>query len=273
MLIKVIQFCFVLNLLFITSCISDNNEKNSLKKIVQNNKKESEKFIENTKLDTFVQNIDSQLTKLTRIESLIYYKEDGSSISAVAYLDSNQFITKIFEDYLEAKSGNRIKTSFYFNNEIQFASKRESIVSNGKDEHFSEVLTFYDSLGNAILSKERISEHEENVLNKKFKKINISIHDNNNSYKILRQEGPYETTFQGFVESGQYQFLIVGERNVENGYFSSLSIQKDSPTLRYLRKEGKNALGRELKIDFERYNDRMGYTMIILKNVELVERK
>lgn len=91
--------------------------------------------------------------------------------------------------------------------------------------------------------------------------------------KVLRQEGPYATTFQGFVESGPYHFLIVGENVPANGYTASLSIQEDSPTLRYLRKEGKNALGKELSIQFEKYIDGQGYIMQILKSVALVERR
>lgn len=223
--------------------------------------------------DVLTEKIDEDLSGLPRVESLIYYKEDGSSMSVTAYLDQNELITKIEEDQLDGKTGIRTRTSFYSNGGVLFASKRATVKGTGSDAYFSEEVSFYSPEGNPAASKERVSDFEEHIEAAEFRKTDPVKHSSENAYRVLKQQGPYATTFQGFVENGPYHFLIVGEDIPADGYTASLSIQEDSPTLRYLRKEGKNALGQELEVQFERHIDGMGYIVLILRSVALVERK
>lgn len=228
---------------------------------------------EANEFDSLMEKIDQDLPNLARVESLIYYKEDGSSMAVTAYLDQNNLITKIEEEELDGKTGIKTRSCFYSNGGIQFASRRTTIKGEGMDAYFSEEVSFYTPEGKVKESKERVSDDENYIENEEFRKIKSIKHSNENALKVLKQQEPYVTTFQGFVENGPYHFLIVGEDVPTNGYYSSISIQEDSPTLRYLRKEGKKALGKELEVQFERHTDGMGYVVQILRGLALVERK
>jgi hypothetical protein len=223
--------------------------------------------------DSLMATIDESLPNLSRVESLIYYKEDGTSMAVTAHLDQNNLITQIEEEHLDGKTGIKTKSYFYSNGGVLFASRKTTIKGEGIDAYFSEEVSFYSPNGKVKESKERISDDEGYIENEVFRKIKSVKHSNENAFKVLKQQESYITTFQGFVENGPYHFLIVGEDIPTNGYYSSLSIQEDSPTLRYLRAEGKKALGKELAVEFERHVDGMGYIIQILKSVSLVERK
>lgn len=228
---------------------------------------------EANEFDSLMEKIDQDLINLSRVESLIYYKEDGSSMAVTAHLDQNNLITKIEEDQLDGKTGIRTRSYFYSNGGVQFASKRTTIKGEGMEAYFSEEVSFYTPDGQVKESKERISDDENYIENEEFRKINSIKHSSDNALQVLKQKGSYVTTFQGFVENGPYHFLIVGEDVPTNGYYSSISIQEDSPTLRYLKTEGKKALGKELDVQFERHTDGMGYIVQILRSVALVERR
>ena len=156
---------------------------------------------------------------------------------------------------------------------IQFASKKLSEKLKGNTAYFSEEITFYSPDGKVKQSKERISDFEEYIANEEFRKIDPVSHSSEEAFNVLKQQGQFKTTFQGFVDSGPYHFLIVGE-NVENdGFTSALSIQKEDATLKFLRSEGQKAIGKELQVQFEKHMDNQGYLMQILIDVAIVERK
>jgi len=230
-------------------------------------------FIQDNEWDDLMKKIDDELPELTHIESLLYYKEDVSSMEAVAYLDQNKLITKIEQESIDGPTGYKTRLHFYSNGGVRFASRHTSIKGLKENAYFSEEITFYAPDGTPTLSKERKSEYEINIESEQFHRIDTVRHSDENAFLVLKQQGPYATTFQGFVESGHFHFLVVGEHTPDNGYTASLSIQEDSPTLRHLRKEGKNALGTELNVEFERYIDPTGYIMQLLKNVRMVEQK
>lgn len=229
--------------------------------------------VEASEFDALMEKIESDLPGLARVESLIYSKEDASSMDVTAYLDQNDLITKIEEEQLDGKTGIRTRTYFYSNGGVRFASKRATIKGEGENAYFSEEVTFYSPDGKPTTSKERISAYEDQIEGEEFRKIDPVKHNDENAYMVLKQQGPYAVTFQGFVENGPYHFLVVGENVPGNGYTASLSIQEDSPTLRYLRKEGKKALGQELEVQFERHTDGMGYVVQLLRSVALIERR
>lgn len=217
--------------------------------------------------------IDQQLDKLSRIESLNYSKEDGTSISAIAYMASQDTIAKVEVKQYNAKTVTNPKIHFYYDKGLLFASKKleEKIID--QTAYFSEEVSFYNEKGEVIQSKERISDYEEGLINAAYKKINNVTHDPTEAFLVLKQQGPFAVTFQGFVDNGPYHFLIVGENVAKDGYTAALSIQKEDATIKYLRNEGKKALGKELMVQFVNHMDNQGYEMQILTDLALVERK
>lgn len=252
--------------------VACNGSKNTQEEPVAQEEKRTP-VVEAGEFDALMERIDAELPNMSRIESLIYSREDGSSVSAVAYLDQNDVITKIEEERIDGKTHTSAKYSYYSNGGVLFATKKASEKIKDKTAYFAEEISFYSPDGKVTKSKERTADFEEYISNEEYREVTSIEHSKEDVMKVLRQEGPYTTTFQGFVESGPYHFLIVGENVPTNGYTASLSIQEDSPTLRHLRKEGKNALGKELSIQFEKYVDGQGYIMQILKSIALVERR
>src|SRR5690606_28041500 len=235
---------------------------------------QKKEIIQDGEYDELMQKIDDNMPNLVKIESLTYSKEDGSAVTATAYLDQNDIITKIEEEVISSgKYGAITRYHYYSNGGVLFATRRIGEKIQNNEPFFSEEISFYDPNGKVKESKERIAKYEEYLDNQEFNKAQPISHSNERALRILQQKGEFMTTFQGFVESGPYNFLIVGEHVPDNGYTAALSIQNEDATIRYLRAEGRNALGKELLVEFEKYIDPQGYRMQILKKVSLVERK
>lgn len=224
---------------FLVACKTESPKEE--KTIIQ---EEQKPLVEASEFDALMQKIDDDLPNLVRIESLIYHKENGASVSATAYLDQNEIITKIEEEQIDGQTGTISKLSFYSNGGVLFASKWSGEKIKDKKAYFSQEITFYAPDGKVKMSKERTSDFEEYIDNEEYRQINAIKHDSTNAMEALKQQGPFVTTFQGFVDSGPYHFLIVGEDVPNDGYTASLSIQEDSPTLRYLKKKGRMHLER-----------------------------
>jgi len=236
------------------------------------NQQTSSTIVADNEWDELIKKIDEECPELTRIESLLYYKEDMSSMFAVAYLDQNKLITKIEQESVDGVTGYKTLLSFYSKDGIRFASQFSTVKGSGENAYFSQERTFYSPQGLPTLTKERKSTYEIHIDNEPFYASDTVRHSDQNAFLILKQQGPYATTFQGFVESGAFHFLVVGE-NTTNGYSASLSIQEDSPTLNYLRKAGEKALGLPLHVDFEHYKAPTGYTMQLLRSVSVVKEE
>ena len=229
--------------------------------------------IPDNEIDNLMLEIDAKLAEMPQVKSLRYSKEDQTITDVTAWLDENNQIQKMEEYHLDGPTGIITRKHFYSNGGALYATRMvQEKRPVGKDPYFSEVVTFYDQKGKPSSSKERIAQFEELLEQEGYSKIETNALSSENAMMILNQQGPYETTFQGFVHSGSYSFLIVGE-NSADGYTSSLSIQSQSPTINYLMQQGKAALGRKLQVNFDRFVDAQGYEMQILVDLALVEEK
>lgn len=226
-----------------------------------------------TKVDDKIIALDKGQDKMSQIKSLLYTKEDHTMVDVTAYLDKDSKIVKMVDYYQDGKTGIIEQTYFYFNNGVLFASKKIGEI-RPKDEtpYYSEIVTYYDEKEKATSSKERTTDFEENLEMEEFHAIETKSMSPEHAYKVINQQGEYAVTFQGFVNSGPYDFLIVGENKL-NGFTSSLSIQSPSQSILYLKSKGKEELGRPLVVSFERFMDDQGYEMQILSDVQLVENK
>lgn len=235
---------------------------------------EQKEVISDNEIDGLMFEIDSKLVDMPLIRSLRYAKENQTSVDVSAWLDANNQIVKIEEFLLDGPTGIQTRKHFYSNGGTLYATKIvQEKRPEGKDPYYSELITFYNDKGEATSSKERTARYEELLEQESFSKVTTTPLSSENAMMVLNQQGPYETTFQGFVESGPYSFLIVGE-NAADGYTSSLSIQEPpSPTINYLRQQGKKALGQKLLVNFERLYDAQGYEMQVLMDVALVQEK
>lgn len=221
-------------------------------------------------VDQLMLDIDADEANMPIAQSLLYTKEDNTMTDATVYFDKNGVVAKISDYYLDGSTGVVIRTSFYFNGGVKFATRRTQELKNDAGKpYFSEIITFYDKKGNATSSKQRKADFEELLENEAFFKTDITKMDEKVALQKINMQNEFAVTFQGFVESGPYEFLIVGEDKT-NGYTSSLSIQSPVATINYLKSKGKEELGTPLNIEFERMIDNQGYEMQILLDVKLV---
>ncbi len=267
---KYFTLLFITSILVLSAC-SDSKDTSSAEN--QLNANPEEEGLAPTTTDEKMAAIDEKQDKMPQIKSLLYTNEEHNMVDVTAYLNENNKIVKLIDYFQEGKTGMIKQSIFYFNEGLLFASRQiQEIRPKNKSPYYSEIVTFYDKKEKAESSKERKADFEENLETELFHPIETLAMSADHSYKVINQQGEYEVTFQGFVNSGPYDFLIVGE-NKDNGYTSSISIQEPSQTILYLKSKGKEALGRPLVVSFERYVDDQGYEMQILTDVSIVENK
>jgi hypothetical protein len=75
---------------------------------------------------------------------------------------------------------------------------------------------------------------------------------------VLDQKGPYELTFQGFVDADDIGYLVVGEPAAE-GYSSALRISQVDPFITELRRDPKKHLNRKVLVVFDLVSDVTGF--------------
>lgn len=265
------QIISLLLVVFFFAACGENKPTEATEDAVAQN--ENPEVIAPSEVDDLMMQIDGELDKLAFAQSLKYNKEDMSTIEVLAYLDQNNQVRKLVEKQLDGKLNRARRLEFYYNGTVRFASRFVGEIGDENQEsYYREVISFYDENGKVTQSKERIASYEEFLEMADFVQCAKESMSEENAMAVINQTGKYETTFQGFVESGPYTFLIVGE-NVEDGYTSALSIQRTSPTINYLVKEGANALGQKLQIDYERVIDENGYEFQYLVDVALVKTK
>lgn len=245
-----------------TSCNNSSDE--------QEGESTSISYVDDGDFDVQIAIIEAELAEQVLVKSLMYLHDDGSTASTYAYLDKEDKLIKIEEVLFDVNTNSFIYQDFYFKAGKQFASRLRKQKSLGEKTFFSEVVSFYDEKGAVTASKERAAQFEEYLGMEGYKACENQKHDSENAYAMLYQKGKYQTAFRGFASAGNYEFLIVGG-NDENDFTSSLSIQEDSPTLRFLRAEGKKALGQKLKVEFERFTDQQGYEMQLLRDLAIVK--
>ncbi len=222
-------------------------------------------------VDQLMLDMDADEANMPMAQSLLYTKEDNTMTDAKVFFDKNEVVAKISDYYLDGTTGMVIRTSFYFNGGIKFAARRTQELKNDAGKpYFSEIVTFYDKKGKATSTKQRRADFEELLENETFFKTDITQIDEKIALQKINMENEFAVTFQGFVESGPYEFLIVGE-NKANGYSSSLSIQTPLSAIGYLKNRGKEELGTPLVVQFERMIDSQGYEMQLLLDVKVVK--
>ncbi len=257
------SFLVVSCLLFACSSSEEDTTKKADTKIT---------YVDDDEKDVYVATIEAEKEDYTLVKSLMYLREDGSTASTYAYLDKEDQIKKIEEVHFDEKTNSFIYQDFYLKDGVLFVSKHRAQRSFGDQNVFGEQVSYYKADGAVLNSKDRVAQFEEYLGEQSFRKIDPVSHSMDVAYRMLRQEAEFQTTFQGFVNAGAYDFLIVGGANATD-YTSSLALQEDNATLRYLRKEGKKALGQLLRVNFERFTDVQGYEMQILTDLALIKEQ
>ncbi len=210
-------------------------------------------------------------TKWDPLNSLIYTHTDGSTRDASAFLNDKEEIVKLLFRFADTKTGMYGERVFYVENGKKFASRETYYDNTIKTPAFIERFTVYDKNEKPLFSKERSAEYEVDLENALFKMISPKDCSIDEALKVLREEGPFETTFQGFASNGEMEFVIVGE-NKEIGYTSSIAVQHREGDIMKLMQNERKYVGVPLKVLFERIIDERGFEFQALLGLKINQK-
>lgn len=218
-----------------------------------------------SEIEKRISNTDLQ-ENLEIVNSLYFTKEDGSSLEVKAFLDKSQAILKVEEKYVDKDRGTYGTNLFYIHNGKKYASKeRFEETADGKT-YFVERVSFYDEKEKVINTKIRKAEFEEDLDSKIFEQVAMVDCSIKRAMDAINQEGEFETRFQGFVNSGNDNFITVGK--TADGYISALMMQYKSTLTNKLIKNQEQSVGKKLDIEFQKMIDENGFEFQILLSVK-----
>lgn len=216
-----------------------------------------------------IQKIDKNISDFAVGNSLAYTRNDQSTEEVFAYLDKKQNIVKMEENFFDAETKNYGTNFFYLEDGHKFASLERVIDYKGHDGQFIERWSFYDENQQVVFTKERMAEFEEQITNETFK--SVKPHDCSivQAGLVLNQQGPFETTFQGFFANGPADYLIVGGPGADD-YTSTLMVQFVDGQVDYLKKNEKKMIGAPLKVEFEKLVDERSFEYQVLLKAQIL---
>jgi hypothetical protein len=251
-------FCFV----FLASCQMEKGEGESSSKSV------SVAMDEILKLEQKQAATEANSIDLKVVNSLAYTGPNDSRVEVFAYLDVNNAIVKIEEGFFDKKSNNIGTKFFYLENGKKYMT-RELFVGNEKfNGDFVERQSFYGQNGEVLYTKTRQTLYEENIDRADFASNEKYDCKMDRAMQVLNQEGPFSTTFQGFLEDGPLTYIVVGGDGKE-GYISALAVQFFDDQLGILKNAKKELIGTPLKVDFEKMINNQNFEYQVLLRAQI----
>lgn len=254
-------------LFFILSFTSCTNEET-----ITDNEDSDETIVEtptNDELEAYLMEIDMN-DQLELASSLYYTKASDSGEEMVQvnlFLTDSSEVLKIEELMVRPGTNSIVSNVFYYKDEVKCASKQFFEESINDSSYFVEILSYYDADDKVILSKRRTAMFEDYLDQEAYTVVKNSNCSDQRAFDVVNQEGNFETTFQGFVEFGQFTYLIVGE-NKKVGFASSLVVQRETPLIKELRANEKEMIGTPLEVEFGTAMDDGGSQQILLSIVK-----
>lgn len=259
---KIIFLSSLISMLFLFGCQSSNSNQDKTEKV------ENIPAISNEdKFENLITSVDNN-EELSMINSLAYNNNAGSSIEVIAYLDKNDNEVKIEEKFSDIKSGNIGKYTYYIENGKKVVSKEVYLDNVLKKPSYVERITFYDSNNKPIYTKERFATYEDELEKEAFQVTTPKDRSIDRAMRVLNQEKEFETTFQGFANAGNMDYLLIGE-NTKDGYASSLAVQYKEGDIQKLMKNQKAMIGTPLAVQHQVMVDERGLKFQILISVKI----
>lgn len=263
-----IKYLFPLTtLLLILTCASCKTDE-----VVTDSDETDEPVIEtpsNDELEAYLMEID--LNDELELASSLYYTKGSDSgeemVQVNLFLTDSSEVLKIEELMVRPGTNSIVSNVFYYKDEVKCASKQFFEESINDSSYFVEVLSYYDADAKVILSKRRTAMFEDYLDQEAYTVVKNSDCSDARAFDVVNQEGNFETTFQGFVEFGQFTYLIVGE-NKKVGFASSLVVQRESVLIKELRANEKEMIGTPLEVEFGTAMDDGGSQQILLSIIK-----
>ena len=213
------------------------------------------KFGNEEEMDNRRVEIDALVNSSTQIASSMYFqKEDGSYEQVLGHMNRDNQILKLEEKFSEGSNKNMGTRYFYLNGGKPFITVEEvdELQSDGTFTYVERV-SYYDTKGNVLKTKERRGDIYEEVQKLAFKPVGLKGVKIDKAMRALNSKDEFACTFQGFVTGGGVTYLIVGENNPnnKNPFTASLRCDYKDPLILELSSNPEAYLGERLKVEFE----------------------
>lgn len=208
------------------------------------------------------------MSKWTPVNSLIYTHTNGSTDEASAFLNEKEEIVKLIHRYMNSKTQEYGTSVFYVENGKKIATIQTYYDSKRKEPVFVEIYTVYDKNEKPVFAKQREAEFEVDVETASYKPVDAKDLSMKKALQIMKQQGPFVTTFQGFASNGEMDFVIVGE-NKEEGYTSSVAVQHREGDIMKLYSDERGYVGTPLELNFERMIDERDFEFQVLLSLKI----
>lgn len=212
--------------------------------------------------------IEAKQSDLKIGNSLSYINGDQSTEEVFAYFDSSEMVM-LEEEFYNGKTGNQGVRLFYFEKGKLIASYTSYYDKTVGEGIFKQIRTFYNPQQEPIYTEMRVADYEEDLETNEFLSAKPMAISHLNALRVLNQEGPYATTFQGFFQNGPEEYLIVGGPKKQD-YTSSMLVTFSDETIKFLRKNEERMIGTPLRVNFEKMVDGSDYSFQVLTKVEML---
>jgi hypothetical protein len=247
---------------FFVGCASNDSEASN-----DEMQQENKAYKEEADFEARMSAIDQNET-LIIANSLQYRDNAGSTEEVSAYLDQDQSIVKLVEEFSEINTHNFGTKTFYLENGKKFATKEVYQENRLAEPMFIERITYYDKTEKPVYAKMRQAAFEIDLESLPFSTVSQKNVSASRAMRVLNQEGEFETTFQGLVSDGTLDFIIVGE-NTPDGFASSLAVQHTEGDIKKLINNEVAMIGTPLEIQYERMVDQTGLEFQVLLSAKI----
>lgn len=219
--------------------------------------------------EAYITSIDEG--KFTTAKSLYYSRPDGASVEVELFLNDSNQVVKLVEYYTPNEQSSILTNKFYYKDGVKYASKEYYEDKNEYGSFFVERVSYYDDNGKPKTTKRRTASFEDALVDSSFEIAEKRDCSDKRAFQVLNQEGEYVTNFQGIVQDQHMSYIIVGE-NKQDGYSSSLAVQKMTATIQHLAANESAMIGTPLEVEFSHASGDMGFTFQALITVKIVKK-
>ena len=241
--LNIYLFVILLSVAF-TSCKNEGKNKD--------NSETTEKGFNESKWIETMKKVDSQIATSDAIANSLYYsKESGESEKIVAFLSQENKILKIEETFSGTPVENAGRIIYYLNHTQPMVTiEMFEDMSNLEEVKFVERISYYNDLGEATYTKEKRVNYEEDLESASYESVDLVTLSTKKIFQILNQEGEFQTTFQGLVETESLNYLIVGEPK-EDGFTSAMRIEFEDHFIKEIYKNPKKYMNKKARVTFQ----------------------
>jgi hypothetical protein len=218
-------------------------------------------FKNEAEMDRYAAGIDSIVAKSGLVASSLYYSKDaaGESIQVDGHMNDDNEIMKIEEIFNDGEGKNNGRRFYYLNGGKPFITRELYDEVNGDRVQFVDRVSYYDAKGKVIKTKERRGDYEELVEQMTYKPVPLAGITMDRAMRAINQQGEFETTFQGFVDSDMFTYLSVGE-NKPDGFRSALRLDYKDELILMLRSNQEGYLGEKIRVNYEKRVEDNGFS-------------